>query len=83
MTDYSGIALVITASASFVGAAAAIVATVYNGRRIGQVHTTVQAIDQAVNSKPAGETSISQDVSVIRSKQEHDRPTRKPAKRQR
>lgn len=47
-------------------------------RKVKEVHEVVKAVDHAVNGKSPGESSISQDVTTIKEKQESDNPSTEP-----
>jgi hypothetical protein len=56
--DAGGIAAIITAAGVFVAALASAIVTIKSARTIKQTHGMVQQIDNAVNGKPVGGTTM-------------------------
>ena len=61
-TDYLGISALIGAVAVLVTAFSGLIVGVRNTRRIAATHTMVAQIDAAVNGKPVGVATISEQV---------------------
>lgn len=72
MTDYSGIALIIT---PIVAGIVTIVTLLVNHRTVKRVEVKVDEVNHAVNGKDPRDTTLSEDVITIRDKQEVDLPS--------